>query len=194
MSYFTTISFATSAYISFKIAQIIENKSHKLRLVFSLLSIVFLIIALEEISWGQRIFNLETPDNIKAINVQDELNLHNIRLFHSITMDIYILIGISGMMGWWINKKFKILNPILVPIKELRFYFLPIMMSAFYFEYGIIIMETYLNISTEKYLYFVERIDNEPCEMIMSYGFLLFTFSVYKKINTSNLSIVPSSQ
>src|SRR5690606_26277451 len=32
----------------------------------------------EEISWGQRIFDIETPAALKARNAQEELNLHNL--------------------------------------------------------------------------------------------------------------------
>jgi hypothetical protein len=34
----------------------------------------------EEISWGQRIFGLATPESIKEANSQDELNVHNLDL------------------------------------------------------------------------------------------------------------------
>jgi len=43
-----------------------------------ILLIFFVVCAGEEISWGQRLIGIETPDLLKAINVQDELNLHNI--------------------------------------------------------------------------------------------------------------------
>jgi hypothetical protein len=44
--------------------------------------------ALEEISFGQRIFGIETPDSWKEINDQDELNLHNIdKLFFDRLLD-----------------------------------------------------------------------------------------------------------
>jgi hypothetical protein len=36
-------------------------------------------IAGEEIAWGQRIFGLQTPDELKAINHQGEITVHNIR-------------------------------------------------------------------------------------------------------------------
>lgn len=35
----------------------------------------------EEISWGQRIFGLQTPDPLKEINEQCELNIHNLAGF-----------------------------------------------------------------------------------------------------------------
>jgi len=52
------------------------------RNVFLLLLGVLCFVAFgEEISWGQRILGLETPDALKQINRQKELNLHNIYYF-----------------------------------------------------------------------------------------------------------------
>lgn len=40
---------------------------------------LFLFLACaEEISWGQRIFGIETPEAMARINMQDETNIHNI--------------------------------------------------------------------------------------------------------------------
>lgn len=36
----------------------------------------------EEISWGQRIVGFETPENIKALNYQDELTVHNLQFVY----------------------------------------------------------------------------------------------------------------
>ncbi|MCC5921862.1 MAG: hypothetical protein LAT68_10365 [Cyclobacteriaceae bacterium] len=41
---------------------------------------LFLFIAGEEISWGQRLFDIETSDALKQINAQDETNLHNLEI------------------------------------------------------------------------------------------------------------------
>ena len=41
-------------------------------------SIAFSLIAGEEISWGQRILEIATPDYLSSLNEQDELNFHNI--------------------------------------------------------------------------------------------------------------------
>ena len=48
-------------------------------------SVVVLVIAVfcffsagEEISWGQRIFHIKTPEYFEEHNTQDELNLHNL--------------------------------------------------------------------------------------------------------------------
>jgi hypothetical protein len=51
----------------------------KNRNVFYLLfALAFLFAAGEEISWGQRILNFDTPSTIGAINAQDEFNFHNL--------------------------------------------------------------------------------------------------------------------
>jgi hypothetical protein len=47
-------------------------------IVHSLLAFLFFVMAGEEISWGQRIFGLDTPEVIKQVNVQGEINLHNL--------------------------------------------------------------------------------------------------------------------
>jgi hypothetical protein len=51
------------------------------RLSFLGFSLLFLFAAFEEISWGQRIFDVETPNLIKGINVQKELTIHNLNFF-----------------------------------------------------------------------------------------------------------------
>ena len=41
-------------------------------------AVVALFGAGEEISWGQRVFGIETPETIRARNAQEEFNLHNL--------------------------------------------------------------------------------------------------------------------
>ena len=52
-------------------------------LVFLLLSIFSFVACGEEISWGQRIFKLQTPEFLMKINRQGETNLHNIVFIRS---------------------------------------------------------------------------------------------------------------
>lgn len=51
------------------------------KLAYLGLALLFLFGAGEEISWGQRIFDVHTPDALNAINVQGETNIHNIAVF-----------------------------------------------------------------------------------------------------------------
>jgi amino acid transporter len=53
------------------------------RLALLGLALVLFVAAGEEISWGQRLFGLSTPESLGAVNTQDETNLHNIDFFQN---------------------------------------------------------------------------------------------------------------
>ncbi|MGH6865794.1 MAG: hypothetical protein ACREDO_06440 [Methyloceanibacter sp.] len=44
----------------------------------SIFSLLLLVIAMEEISWFQRLFAIPTPDLLADLNMQGEMNLHNL--------------------------------------------------------------------------------------------------------------------
>jgi predicted membrane channel-forming protein YqfA (hemolysin III family) len=59
----------------------LRKKKAKLFLSMTcLLGLLFVFFAGEEISWGQRIFNIETPEWFEKKNAQKETNLHNLRV------------------------------------------------------------------------------------------------------------------
>ncbi len=61
-------------------------------LVFSLL---LLLLFAEEISWGQRILNIKTPEMIAEVNFQREINLYNLKGIQSKNNALsYALFGI----------------------------------------------------------------------------------------------------
>lgn len=56
------------------------------------IAIMFLLVGGEEISWGQRIFAIGTPEAMREINVQGETNLHNIEGLHQVVRALSLLI------------------------------------------------------------------------------------------------------
>jgi tetratricopeptide (TPR) repeat protein len=48
------------------------------RLFFGILAFCCFYVAMEEISWGQRILDLQTPDFFRKHNIQKEINIHNL--------------------------------------------------------------------------------------------------------------------
>jgi hypothetical protein len=77
---------AAYIYSSNAASKLRRINTHK-NLFYLLLGVLFLVCSAEEISWGQRIYNWETPELFKQINVQRETNLHNILLFDSTESD-----------------------------------------------------------------------------------------------------------
>ena len=50
------------------------------RCIYILGCVAFMFAAGEEISWGQRIFDFDTPENLMNINLKNEFNIHNIEI------------------------------------------------------------------------------------------------------------------
>lgn len=63
--------------ISFLVLSIRLSGPKAYRFMYGLFAFVFFVMVGEEISWGQRIFSIATPEALQEINVQDEINLHN---------------------------------------------------------------------------------------------------------------------
>ncbi|MEA2064988.1 MAG: hypothetical protein U9O66_01670 [Patescibacteria group bacterium] len=59
------------------------------RLFFLFAGIFLFILFGEEISWGQRLFNIYTPEFISNINYQNEINIHNLKFFYKSTINLF---------------------------------------------------------------------------------------------------------
>jgi len=69
---------------------------------FMILGLFF--VAGDEISWGQRLLGITTPDALREINLQEETTLHNIQGVQGFTESAYLIIGIFGGFGWIFKK------------------------------------------------------------------------------------------
>lgn len=73
------ISLLISAIVSLLISYKLFGKNKRLLAIgFAIAAFGFIFIAGEEISWGQRLLNVATPENLMVINRQGEISVHNI--------------------------------------------------------------------------------------------------------------------
>jgi hypothetical protein len=78
------------------------------------------VAAGEEISWGQRVFGLETPAALSEANVQDETNLHNLAgvegradtAFQLLWMGGFILVPLAAAASSWARRRLTPLFPV----------------------------------------------------------------------------------
>jgi hypothetical protein len=63
-----------------------------------------ILVAGEEISWGQRILGLETPDVLMDANVQAELNTHNLSAVRIGLKFAMIGVGLYGFVVPWVLR------------------------------------------------------------------------------------------
>ncbi len=59
-------------------ATAMRERRHILQGLYILGGLALVFVAGEEVSWGQRIFGWTTPEFLQSINIQGELNVHNI--------------------------------------------------------------------------------------------------------------------
>ena len=60
-----------------------------------------LVVAMEEIAWGQSFLNYSTPDYFVQNNAQQEITLHNLYGMHGASDYLYLIFGLAGMFGLW---------------------------------------------------------------------------------------------
>ena len=70
--------FISAIIMAFRFYRIGRGQSFKWKLTVVVLAILFIFAAGEEISWGQRIFGVESSEFFKDNNAQQEMNLHNL--------------------------------------------------------------------------------------------------------------------
>ena len=95
-----------------------------------LLALACLLLAGEEISWGQRLLSGVSNPALQGLNVQGETNLHNIKGVNSLMHVSYIVFGLGlGFAGWRFLPRLACLPP-----RELSLYFLPLALFAAYLD------------------------------------------------------------
>jgi hypothetical protein len=81
------------------------RRAHRPALAAAALGAVLLVAAGEEISWGQRLFGVETPAVLVDGNRQDELNLHNIDgLQQKAIIGQLAIAGAGVLLPWFVPR------------------------------------------------------------------------------------------
>jgi hypothetical protein len=100
--------FGASGVIAFILALKFKKVSRLMFVIFLIVSLGLIFVAGEEISWGQRIFNIdghevfdgESEIPVLKYNVQSETNIHNFKVIHSKIGYVYLAIGAYGCFAW----------------------------------------------------------------------------------------------
>ena len=179
IEYATSIFYFFSFGLSFSIATtFLKRKLFLYSLLYLLLSIGFIFVGGEEISWGQRIFSIETPDFLMTHNYQEEMNLHNISFFPLHTL--YTIIGFYGAFAWLIiPNKIKAGHiskvNLFVPGCSLFFYFFTVFALYLYYDYlSFIAVSLFGGQWGWGNGHFIDGKDQEAAEFLLSCGFLFF--------------------
>ena len=118
-------------------------------LVFSSFLTLFLLTVLlagEEISWGQRIFNIPLPEYFQKFNAQKELSLHNIESFQRFRHWLLIFFGGAGLLVTYLKihigpAPIQDLLSVLKPGKELTAFFFFVLLFSLALETGYLLLD-----------------------------------------------------
>lgn len=171
--------YLAASLISLSVAVSFARRRHAPDALLSLaLTAALLLVCLEEVSWGQRVLDLPTPEYFKAHNVQGELTLHNLEWFNTHLHRLYILFGLFCSFGWLFVRRRTAAAGAgeaapLVPGWYLTFYFLPVAAVNLFFELcrradALGVQAEYLRVGD-----FVVWRDQEPAELLLALGLLL---------------------
>lgn len=130
VEYLQVLVLLVGALFALKFAQQLFEKGSKIHgAIFILVMIALLFTAGEEISWGQRILSIDTPERFVANNKQEELTLHNLNAVDMLVQPGYILVGLYGSIAWILQRSFSRLRkdpfPYYIPPWCVSLYFLP---------------------------------------------------------------------
>jgi len=96
------------------------------------LAVLCLLLFLEEISWGQRIFDWDTPEESSTLNAQQETNLHNMFVGYNQLIRLVIALAISSaLLGrqFWLHRLSGMGLGELVPVPA-TVYFVPFLIFS----------------------------------------------------------------
>ncbi len=146
---------------------------------------LLLFVSMEEIAWGQRLFSAGTPEWFLQNNVQKETTVHNLKPVQSLLHLLYVLTG-SLFSFWWIpakhiaagkrlNRELKAAIRLFSPGWYLMTFFLPVVVIYAYFLLPAIQINE-----------FAAWYDQEPAELLLALGFLLFVVAVMLRLKRAD--------
>lgn len=67
-------------------------------LIYAIITLAMLFVGLEEIAWGQILFDWKTPENIAAVNAQNQITLHNLEYFQNYLDLNLFLVSVAALV------------------------------------------------------------------------------------------------
>jgi len=68
---------------------------------YLLVALGLLLTAMEEIAWGQKLVDFQTPSAWKELNAQGEMTLHNVHALQGRSELFRLAFGLGGLIGVW---------------------------------------------------------------------------------------------
>jgi len=151
----------------------------KERMSGRVLAILLFIAAMEEMSWGQMIFNWGTPELLDSLNRQQETNMHNLAVFHDYTWTAFAIVftslAVLSAVNFLVSSRYN--------LRQRKFLdlVLPTSCACSYFTIAAVI---YWGVVVEKAgvdLAYLHTREQEIAECLAAIGIFIHCVSLYLK-------------
>lgn len=180
--YLQAIAYFSSGVIFILIAIRLSGEKVRLqKILFLFAGLGVLLIAMEEISWGQRLFGIKTPEWFQSHNIQNELSIHNLEPIQKTIHFFYSMTGFFFSFGWipfrynFLNKKLPPVTITILRVIKPQWYLVTYFLPLFFFY-------TYLILTGSPGNYFTFN-DQEIPELLLSLGMLLYSYLILRSLN-----------
>ena len=180
LEYLQALILFTSAWMSWLISKDLRNRlSMRLHSAFyAIISFVMLFIGLEEIAWGQILFGWKTPENIRAINAQNQTTLHNLEYFQNhLDLNLFLVSATALILVLWrpsigFLRSYTAIGDSRIQLNTFSIprYFWPLFLSAAFLSFFV---------ATESGTDFVINIDQEWAEFLLYLAAVLALLRTY---------------
>jgi len=179
LEYLQALILFTSAWVSWLIARDLWKRLGMRfhGVIYSIISLGMLFVGLEEIAWGQVLFGWKTPENIAAVNAQNQTTLHNLEFFQNyLDLNLFLVsVGLLIFVLWrpstrWIRTKMFDGKSISNNVYFIPKYFWPLFFFAAFLSYFV---------ATESGTALVINIDQEWAEFVLYLAAALAVLRTY---------------
>ena len=172
------LSFIFLLFSAFLLWKAVSNwSSWRGKLIARFIAICLFVASMEEMSWGQMIFNWRTPEVFDVVNRQQETNMHNLAFFHDYTWLTLSLVftllsflsAISYFQPWESLLKRSHVVRVVLPLSCCFSYFL----IAVIIYWGVVIEKSGVNVS------FLHTREQEIAECLAAIGIFIHCVFLY---------------
>lgn len=182
------VCYAVAAVVAACASRHLLRRRLKLQgLLFAAFAMGAFFVAGEEISWGQRVFNLKTPHRLKAVNHQKELNVHNIGpVLHVFRFGMFC-IAVYGSTAVFLRRRL----PLEYFGPDAQFYMVPPLvlvpsfatMAVYRFVRATIVTESGFTVTAYA----------EWCETCLGFALMCFATLAYRRCLATESVAVPAT-
>ena len=203
IEYSTSLAYFISFLFSMYIGRSFLKLSHNVAgIIYLCAGLGFLFISLEEISWGQRIFDFETPQ-LFSLNQQNEISIHNFPSIQKLVPITFMVVGlIGGLLGFVLRRMYSgtknnfVIN-CFTPDRFLTSFFMSVFIFFFIWVYTpdeYTYSYTIVTPSGEVTLVYpfklFSTLDHEIFELLLVFGILIHISTIFFRIKSKRKELM----